>query len=95
MALLEMGRSAQEARSILPNSLKTEIVVTYNIREWRHFFRLRCDAAAHPQMRQVSIPLLLHFQTHLPVLFEDIAYDSRFPAGHYADLVDSDELFQV
>ena len=79
MALLEMGRSAQEARSILPNSLKTEIVVTYNFREWRHFFRLRCDAAAHPQMRQVSIPLLLHFKAHLPTLFADIAYDTNFP----------------
>ncbi len=95
MALLEMGRSPQEARSILPNSLKTEIVVTYNIREWRHFFRLRCDKAAHPQMRQVAIPLLLHFQKHLPVLFEDIAYDNRFPAEQYAEISLSNELFQV
>jgi len=94
MALLELGRSAQEARSILPNSLKTEIVVTYNIREWRHFFRLRCDAAAHPQMRQVSIPLLLYFKAHLPVLFEDILYDTKFPASHYAAIVPTDELFR-
>lgn len=94
MALLDVGRTAQEARSILPNSLKTEIVVTYNIREWRHFFRLRCDAAAHPQMRQVAIPLLLHFQSHLPVLFEDISYDRKFPTRHYAAIVSTDDLFQ-
>jgi thymidylate synthase (FAD) len=93
MALLDMGRTAQEARSILPNSLKTEIVVTYNIREWRHFFRLRCDAAAHPQMRQVAIPLLLHFQSHLPVLFEDIPYDRKFPTQHYAKIIPTDDLF--
>ena len=93
MALLEMGRSAQEARSILPNSLKTEIVVTYNFREWRHFFRLRCDAAAHPQMRQVSIPLLLHFKAHLPTLFADIAYDTNFPPAYYAAIVPTDEMF--
>lgn len=95
MALLELGRSAQEARSILPNSLKTEIVVTYNIREWRHFFRLRCDAAAHPQMRQVSIPLLLHFQMHLPMLFEDLTYDTRFPAQQYAEITATDEIFHI
>ena len=52
--LLEAGASPQEARSVLPNSLKTEIVVTYNIREWRHFFKLRCSKAAHPQMREVA-----------------------------------------
>ncbi|HCF51342.1 MAG TPA: FAD-dependent thymidylate synthase [Syntrophomonas sp.] len=94
MALLELGRSAQEARSILPNSLKTEIVVTYNLREWRHFFRLRCDKAAHPQMRQVAIPLLLHFKTHLPVLFDDVPYDKEFPASHYAAMITTDDLFQ-
>ena len=50
------------SRSLLPNSLKTEIAVTYNIREWRHFFQLRCSPAAHPQIGQVAIPLLLLFK---------------------------------
>lgn len=53
-ALLEKGASPQMARSVLPNSLKTEIVMTANLREWRHFFALRCDSAAHPQMREVA-----------------------------------------
>lgn len=95
MALLATGSSPQEARSVLPNSLKTEIVVTYNLREWRHFFRLRCDAAAHPQMRQVAIPLLLHFQRALPDLFNDIEYDRSFPAKHYASVIVTDDIFQA
>ncbi|MGS0765778.1 FAD-dependent thymidylate synthase [Syntrophomonas curvata] len=93
MALLQAGRSAQEARSVLPNSLKTEIVVTYNMREWRHFFRLRCDPAAHPQMRQVAIPLLLYFREQMPSLYDDIEYDRSFPEEHYAGIVITDDLF--
>lgn len=93
MELLAVGRSAQEARSVLPTCLKTEIVVTYNLREWRHFFRLRCDAAAHPQMRQVAIPLLLFFKEKLPVIFGDIPYDEAFPFDRYAEIVLADHLF--
>ncbi len=72
--MLEEGAAPQEARSILPNSLKTEIVVTMNFREWRHFFRMRCDKAAHPQIREIAIPLLEELKAKLPVLFEDIVY---------------------
>lgn len=68
----EFGRQPQEARSVLPNSLKTEIVASFNIRQWRHFFRLRTAKAAHPQMREITIPLLREFKEHLPILFEDI-----------------------
>ncbi|MDE6182663.1 MAG: FAD-dependent thymidylate synthase, partial [Eubacteriales bacterium] len=53
-ALIEGGAKPEEARSILPNSLKTEIVVTMNLRAWRHFFKLRTDKAAHPQIREIS-----------------------------------------
>ncbi len=70
--LLGEGWTPQQARSVLPNSLKTEIVITYNLREWRHFFRLRCSKKAHPQMREVAIPLLLEFQKLIPVIFDDI-----------------------
>lgn len=70
--LTEAGATPQEARSILPNSLKTEIVVTMNIREWRHFFKLRTSPAAHPQMREIAGMLLVEFQKKIPVLFEDI-----------------------
>ncbi len=72
MRLSEMGASPQEARSVLPNSLKTEIVMTCNIREWRHVFQLRCSPQAHPQIRQVMLPLLEEFHQKIPVLFDDL-----------------------
>lgn len=70
--LLSMGATPQEARSVLPNSLKTEVVMTANPREWRHVFRVRCAKEAHPQMREVMIPLRDTFVTHWPALFGDI-----------------------
>lgn len=73
LGLVQAGATAQEARSVLPNSLKTEIVTTANIREWRHIFKLRCDKAAHPQMRQVMLPLLAAFAERIPLLFDDLA----------------------
>lgn len=72
MALLKMGWTPEQARTVLPNSLKTEIVVTMNLREWRHFFRLRCAPAAHPQMRQIANMLLKGFREVVPVVFDDI-----------------------
>jgi thymidylate synthase (FAD) len=71
-ALLDAGASAQEARSVLPNSLKTEIIMTANLREWQHIFRLRCSSKAHPQMQQLMKPLLVEFKQHLPELFEGV-----------------------
>jgi thymidylate synthase (FAD) len=71
LQLLDKGWQPQQARSVLPNSLKTEIVVTANPREWRHIFKLRCDKAAHPQMREVMVPLRNTFQGTLPELFVD------------------------
>ena len=71
-ALLEAGAEPQEARSVLPNSLKTELVMTMNLREWRHFFRLRASEAAHPQMRQIAQAMLCEFKEKIPVLFDDI-----------------------
>lgn len=75
--LLEWGCTPQEARAVLPNSLKTEVVMTANIREWRHFLRLRCSAAAHPQIREVATQLLEALQWDLPVLFGDIWEDLK------------------
>jgi len=72
LALLDAGASAQEARSVLPNSLKTEIVVTANLRQWREIFRQRTAMAAHPQMRQLMIPLLKELQGLIPVIFDGI-----------------------
>lgn len=70
--LIKAGATPQEARSVLPNSLKTEIVITMNLREWRHFFTLRTSKAAHPQMREIAIPMLKEFKKLIPVIFEDI-----------------------
>ena len=84
--MLEFGCSPQEARSVLPNSLKTEIVATMNIREWRNVFTQRCSAKAHPQMRQLMIPLLLKLRAMLPVLFADINFDVNFSYSDYADV---------
>ncbi|MCD8198196.1 MAG: FAD-dependent thymidylate synthase [Lachnospiraceae bacterium] len=72
LQLTARGAQPQEARSILPNSLKTEIVVTMNLREWRHFFRLRTSEKAHPQMREVAAMALREMQHKIPVIFDDI-----------------------
>lgn len=72
--LLQDGWSPQQARSVLPNSLKTEIVVTANFREWRHILKLRCSKAAHPQMREIMIPLHEKCKELIPVIFDDIEY---------------------
>jgi len=76
MELIESGAAPQEARSILPNSLKTEIVVTMNLREWRHFFKLRTANDAHPQIREIAIPLLDEFKRRIPIIFDDISIES-------------------
>jgi thymidylate synthase (FAD) len=75
--LLSLGATPQEARSVLPNSLKTEVVMTMNLREWRHFFRLRTSKAAHPQMREIAQPLLKKFKVLIPVVFDDISFTTE------------------
>ena len=70
--MLELGATPQEARSVLPNSLKTEIVVTMNLRSWRNFFRLRVDSHAHPQMREVATMVYEEFKKRLPVFVADL-----------------------
>lgn len=71
-SLLVAGWKPEQARSVLPNSLKTEIVVTANLREWRHILRLRTSKAAHPQMRELMQPLLARLASDLPEVFGDI-----------------------
>lgn len=70
--MIELGATPQIARSVLPNSTKTELTITTNFREWRHFFQLRTADAAHPQMREITIPLLKEFKRLIPVVFDDI-----------------------
>ena len=74
--MLAEGCTPQEARSVLPNSTKTEIVMTANLREWRHFLKLRTAKAAHPQMRELTVPLLHELQEQIPVVFDDIKEDN-------------------
>jgi len=74
MKMIEAGAKPEEARSLLPNSLKTEIVMTMNVREWRHFFKLRTHGASHPQMRELACPMLDYFKSVVPVIFDDINY---------------------
>jgi thymidylate synthase (FAD) len=76
MRMLELGATPQIARSVLPNSVKTEITITANYREWRNFFKLRVPKTAHPQMREVTIELLKELKTRIPVIFDDIEYEN-------------------
>ena len=69
MDMLANGAKPEDARSVLPNSLKTEFICTMNLREWRHFFALRCAKAAHPAMREIAVPLQEAFREMLPELF--------------------------
>ena len=70
--LLTRGWTPQMARGVLPNALKTEIVMTGNLREWLHFFNLRCAKAAHPQMREVADMLLTDIKGKVPIIFDRI-----------------------
>lgn len=73
--LLACGASPEQARCVLPNSLKTEVIMTANMREWRHFFRLRAlgeTGKPHPQMQEVALSLLCDLQKYLPEIFEDL-----------------------
>lgn len=72
LKMIELGATPQIARSVLNNSTKTEIAITMNMREWRHFFKLRTSPASHPQMREIAIMLLNWFKENIPVFFDDI-----------------------
>lgn len=72
MELLSMGAKPQEARSVLPTCLKTDVIGTANMREWRHTFKLRTGKAAHPQIRELMIPLMYEVAEMYPALFDDV-----------------------
>ncbi len=72
MKMIELGATPQIARSVLPNSTKTNITISANYREWRTFFKLRTANSAHPQMREVAIPLCKDLQQRIPIIFDDI-----------------------
>ena len=72
LSMIEAGATPEQARSVLPNSLKTELVMTMNLREWRHFLKLRCSNKAHPQTREVANMILEKFRNSISVVFDDI-----------------------
>lgn len=72
LRMLELGASPQIARSVLNNSTKTQLAITMNLREWRHFFHLRCDVTAHPQMRELAGLLLSKLREAIPAVFDDL-----------------------
>lgn len=74
LQMLAKGAKPQEARSVLPNSLKTEVVMTANLREWLHVLDLRCHVSSHPQIREIMLPLLLELGEHMPEIFGGAAF---------------------
>ena len=70
--IIALGAAPQLARSVFPNALASRIIITGNLRNWRHFLLMRTTKQAHPQMRQVTIPLLKEFRSKIPILYEDI-----------------------
>lgn len=72
--LLKQSWKPQQARMVLPMSIKTEINMKCNLREWRHFFNLRCSQAAHPDIRVLALDLLKQFHDRIPIIFDDL-YD--------------------
>lgn len=73
LKLLESGDKPEQAREVLPQALKVEIVMTANLREWRHVFKLRCANDAHPQIRILMRNCLQGFAETVPIIFDDLA----------------------
>lgn len=98
-SLIAAGCTAEMARSVLPNSLKTEVWMSANMREWRHVLRLRTTRAAHPQIRQVMIPLLIYLQERLEPLFFDISlpddHKTILSSGVQTDFSQSDDRWAL
>lgn len=72
LELLNLGWKPEQARDVLPVSVKTEVVVTANLREWRTILIQRAAKTAHPQMRELMVPLLAELKQTVPIMFDDI-----------------------
>jgi thymidylate synthase (FAD) len=73
--MLGLGATPEQARGVLPTSVATELVMTYNLREWRHFFWLRGSRGAHPQIREIAVMLLVALKNLVPAVFDDFDID--------------------
>lgn len=87
MEMADLGATPDQMRMILPHSTAAEIVMTANIREWKHVLELRTTSHVHPSVRQVMIPLLIYFKKEMPEIFDGIQYDEGFPKEKYAKIV--------
>lgn len=72
IACMQLNMKPEQARAVLPMSVKTEVVMSANYREWRHFIKLRCAKTAHPDIRKLALELLCELQLRIPVVFDDI-----------------------
>lgn len=88
-----LGASPDQLRMILPHSTAAEVTMTANIREWKHILLLRTSSHTHPAIRQLLIPLLLHFKKIMPEIFEEIPYDTEFPKEKYAQLTQIENIY--
>ncbi len=77
LELIDLGAKPEEARDVLPNALKTEIVATFAFSQWRHVFEQRASWKAHPQMQEIMVPVLEGFRQEWPAVFEDVVYEAR------------------
>lgn len=96
-SMLELGAKPEEARALLPNSIKAEIAVTMNFREWRHFFNLRMIGTTgkpHPQMVEVAAMAFKLMMRYYPVLFEDIAEGTKTKGPHMEENTQRDERYK-
>lgn len=88
-----LGALPDQLRMILPHSIAAEVTMTANIREWKHILSLRASNHTHPSIRQLMIPLLLHFKQIMPEIFENVPYDTEFPKEKYAKLTQIEEIY--
>lgn len=72
LLMIDSGVKPEKARDVLPLCLKTELMMTANFREWRHFLKLRGSRMAHPEIRKIAKQIYKVFQRAIPVLVEDI-----------------------
>lgn len=87
LKMAELGATPDQMRMILPHSTAAEVVMTANIREWRHILSLRATKMTHPSVQQLMIPLLLYFKEEMPELFDNIEYNTEFPKEKYAKII--------
>jgi len=78
--LQKFGIKKEDARFVLPNATESQIVVTANLREWRHIIELRSEPGAQWEIREAAIEILKILKKHAPTIFEDLEIDKEKPS---------------